>query len=184
MIEAARAQLLVVDVQDRLAPHVAAGVECIRRIRALIQAARRLAVPVLVTEQYPEGLGRTVADLQPLLAPADVCRKVTFAAAHETAARDRVLGLGRPQLVIAGMEAHVCVLQTALSFKAVGLQPFVVADAVGSRTATNRTAALSRLQAEGVRIVTSEMVLFEWLGRAGTDVFRAVLPLIKEVDEG
>jgi nicotinamidase-related amidase len=85
----------------------------------------------------------------------------------------------RPQVILTGTEAHVCVLQTAFGLQAMGFQVFLVADATGSRTPENRNAAIARMQAGGIHVVTTEMVLFEWLQQAGTDNFRALLPLIK-----
>jgi nicotinamidase-related amidase len=179
LIEAARSALLLIDLQERLAPAVAQGEACVARARILLEAARRLAVPVLATEQYPQGLGRTVEALLPLLAPEQVVAKVCFAGAADPAVAAALQALDRSQIVLCGMEAHVCVLQTALDLPRLGLQPVVVADAVASRRAASRDLALARLRANGVEVVDSEMVVFEWLARAGTDDFKALVRLIK-----
>lgn len=179
LIEAARSALLVVDVQERLAPAVSGGAACIGRCRLLIEAAGRLDVPVFASEQYPQGLGPTVSALRALLAPERVFDKICFAGADDERLSAALRASGRERIVLGGMEAHVCVLQTALGLRRDGFAPVVVADAVASRDPANRELALRRLEANGVEVASSEMVLFEWLGRAGTDAFRAIAPLIK-----
>lgn len=180
LLQAHRSLLMIVDIQAALAPAVADGAACIRRSRFLIEAARALDVPLLASEQYPERLGPTVEDLRELIEPERVRPKLAFAASGDPRIRETVLEARRPQLVIAGMEAHVCVLQTALGFRALGLEPVVVADAVASRSPENRERALARMEGAGVPVVTSEMVVFEWLERAGTQAFRTLLPLIRD----
>lgn len=178
-IQRADALLLVVDVQERLAPAIDQGAAAIANVRRLLGAAGRLAVPVMVSEQYVRGLGATLGELLPLPAGAERFEKIHFSCTSEPGFLDRLAAQKRRQIVVCGMEAHVCVLQTVLGLLAAGYAVFLVADASGSRTPANHGAALARAQAAGAAIVTSEMVLFEWLGQAATDDFRAVLPLIK-----
>lgn len=172
--------LFVVDVQARLLPAMADPAAVLSRVALLMRAARRLGVPLLVTEQYPEGIGKTVPELAALVTPAETVEKIHFAFTAEPAVQDR-LGLLAPrrQAVLCGIEAHVCVLQSALGLAAAGWRVAVVADAVGSRRERDRDAGLARLAAAGVTLVTAEMVVFEWLGRAGTDDFRDLLKLVK-----
>lgn len=184
LLRAERSLLMIVDIQTSLAKAVSGGEECIARAAFLIEAARSLGVPILASEQYPERLGQTVDALAGLLDPSAVHPKLHFAGSSDQALRAAVQGVARPQLVIAGMEAHVCVLQTALGFKTLGLEPVVVADAVASRAPSSRERAFVRLQAAGVPVVTSEMVVFEWLEQAGTAAFRTLLPLIRDRGEG
>jgi nicotinamidase-related amidase len=158
---------------------MAGGDACIARCAFLVRAARRLGVPVLASEQYPQGLGRTVPALAGLLDPAEVHAKLHFAGPADPALRAAIEAHGRDQVVLGGMEAHVCVLQTALQLKALGLEPIVVADAVASRDPVNRELALARLRANQVEIASSEMVVFEWLGQAGTPAFKELVALIK-----
>lgn len=179
MLSRSRSVLLVVDVQDRLAPAIHDGGAVLGRIETLLRAAGRLGVPVAATEQYPRGLGRTVAGISALLDPGAIVEKIHFSAAEEPGFVERLRGHDRRQVVVAGMEAHVCVLQTALGLATAGFDPFVVADAVGSRTAADKALGLERLRGEGVRIVSTEMVVFEWLHRAGTPEFKDVVNLIK-----
>lgn len=180
LIDRESSVLLIVDLQTSLAKVVDGAAACIRRTRLLVEAARRLDVPIIATEQYPERLGPTVDTVRTSLEEREIHPKLAFAAGSEAAIRDAVLAHGRPQLVIAGMEAHVCVLQTALGFAALGCQPMVVADAAGSRRPADRDLALARLAGAGVGVVSSEMVVFEWLERAGTAAFKAILPSLRD----
>ena len=179
LLESQRSILLVVDVQERLAPAIAGSEKLVDRISTLLKAAGELDVPVLATEQYSKGLGPTVAPLAGLLPLGSVVEKIHFNAALEPGFVERVRELGRPQIVVTGTEAHVCVLQTTLGLKAAGFDCFLVADAVGSRDPDNRHFGMERMRANGVEIVTSEMVMFEWLRRGATPAFKRVLPLIR-----
>ena len=176
--------LLVVDIQERLAPAIHGLSGVLARTSALIRVARELELPVAFTEQNPKGIGPTLAELRALAPAAPVLEKNRFAATAEPDHLGWIESLGRPQVVVAGTEAHVCVLQTTLGLKQAGLEPYLVRDAVGSRSAHDRDAAICRLTAAGVPVVTTEMVLFEWLEQSGTAEFRAVLPLIKALAAG
>jgi nicotinamidase-related amidase len=179
LLESQRSVLLVVDVQERLAPAIAGGESLLDRVSTLLKAAAELDVPILATEQYSKGLGSTVEALAGLLPAGSVVEKIHFNAANEPGFVERVRGLDRPQIVVTGTEAHVCVLQTTLGLQAAGFDCFLVADAVGSRDPENRHIAMERVRANGVEIVTSEMVMFEWLRRGSTPAFKRVLPLIR-----
>lgn len=179
LIRADSSCLLVVDIQDRLAPVMAEPEKVVGNTALLLKAASRLDVPVLVSEQYPAGIGHTVSELTDLLARGCVVEKMHFSCLGEDAYRRRLETFGRPQAVVAGIEAHVCVLQTTEDLLAAGHDVFVVADATSSRKRSNHEAALERLQSAGARIVTTEMVLFEWLAKAGTAAFKDIIPLIK-----
>lgn len=179
LLSADRSRLLIVDVQERLVPAMAEADAVIRQAGVLMDAARQLGVPVLVSEQYPKGLGPTVVALRERVDAGAIVAKLEFGCAANPELNRRLKADGRDQIVIAGIEAHVCVLQTALGLKAEGLAPVVVADAVSSRTRASHDAALARLAANGVELATTEMVVFEWLGRAGTGAFRAVSKLIR-----
>lgn len=173
LIDADRSVLLVVDVQERLLPAIHAGAEVLEQCLWLIRLARRMQVPVAASEQYPRGLGGSVAAIRDAL-PADAFfEKVHFSCVAGEALRRSPL-FARQQWVVAGTEAHVCVLQTVLELLATGKQVFVVAEAVGSRRPADRELALSRMARNGAEVVSREMVAFEWLRRAGTDFFREV----------
>ncbi|HEU0229385.1 MAG TPA: isochorismatase family protein [Burkholderiaceae bacterium] len=172
--------LLVVDLQTGLLPAIDGRAGLARRCEALARAAHLLDVPVLATEHCPDKIGPTlpaVAGLVDRVVPKthfDATREVGFISA---------LPMGRPKVLVTGTEAHVCVWQTALGLKEAGLDPVLVADCVGSRRPSDRATALRRAAFHGIEVVTSEMVMFEWLESAGHPRFREVLALIKSTDD-
>jgi nicotinamidase-related amidase len=173
--------LLVVDIQEKLLPAMQDPMLVVRNAGILMQSAARLGIPILVSEQYPQGLGPTVAELRHLAPPEAVLAKTAFSCANDPYLRQRLEQLKRPQVIICGIEAHVCVLQTAIGLMASSdaLKPVVVADATSSRTVANRDAGMARLRSDGVEIATTEMAVFEWLGRAGTPEFKELSKLIR-----
>ncbi|WP_374466317.1 isochorismatase family protein [Ferrovibrio sp.] len=179
LLAAPETQLLVIDIQARLLPVMLDGARVMRQAGILLQAARRLAIPALITEQYPQGLGPTMAEVMAEAGDVPVLAKMHFSAASDPAIRSRIEAANRPQIVIAGIEAHVCVLQTALTLREAGRQVAVVVDAVSSRHADSVSVALQRLQAAGAELVTTEMCLFEWLGSAAHPDFKSLSRLIK-----
>lgn len=180
LIDAARSSLLIVDVQENLAPVMAEPRPLYRNCTLLLRGAGILGLPVTVSEQYPRGLGPTMGELVAVL-PEGTPRmeKLDFSCAADAAILARLRGLERPQVVVAGIEAHICVTQTALGLAAAGFSPFVVADACSSRVMANHQLALERLRGAGIGIVSTEMVLFEWLGRAGSAQFKEISALVK-----
>jgi len=175
-IDPHRSALAIIDIQQKLMPAIANGKQVLDNAQRLLEAARLLEIPRVFTEQNPEGLGTT----EPRLTAGEdepVLEKMAFDACRSHGAQ--TLMAGREQLVVAGCEAHVCVLQTVLGLLEVGRQVYVVSDAVGSRSPDNRLAALQRVADHGAEIVSTEMVLFEWLGDAGHPNFRDILALIK-----
>jgi len=169
--------LLVVDVQEKLAPHVHGHQQVISRSAALIRAASLLHIPVIVTEHCPDRIGSTVPSLKGLT--TQVLAKTYFAGTDEPAIGERLLSFNRKQAVVCGMEAHVCVMQTALGLQEAGYQTLLVADAVGSRRESDRDTAIERMRAAGVWVGSSEMTIFEWMGHAGIPEFRELLGVIK-----
>lgn len=179
LLSRGRSCLLVVDVQERLAPAVSDPAPVLRNAGILMRAATRLGVPMVLSEQYPKGLGPTVAQLKALAPEGAILDKISFSCAADEGLRRRFAEIARPQIVVCGMEAHVCVLQSAFGLKEAGYAPFVVADAVASRVEANRDAALARMRAGGINVITTEMAVFEWLSRAGSEEFREVSRLIR-----
>jgi nicotinamidase-related amidase len=180
-IDPARAVLLVVDVQERLwaAMPEDGRAEVQRNVLILVELARRLGVPVVASEQYPKGLGRTVAALDAALAGAERFEKLEFSCAAAPAfgpIRDR---LGRDQWIVVGMESHVCVYQTARDLAARGATVHVPADAVISRSADNRAVGLELCARAGAVVTSTEVVVFDALHAAGSDDFRAMSKLVK-----
>jgi nicotinamidase-related amidase len=174
------ALLLVVDVQERLAKAMAPGALAAleKNTAVLIRAARRLGMPVVATEQYPKGLGPTVAALRELL-PADPMTKMEFSCGAARPIAQEILRTGRRQAVVAGMEAHVCVFQTVRDLLRGGFSVFVVQDAVISRSDANRATGLALCERAGAVLTSTETVLFDLLGVAGTPEFKELTALIK-----
>ena len=174
-IDRGSSALLVVDFQARLMPAIEDGAAAVANARRLLAAADLLGVPVLFTEQNAGGLGATVPELAPS-AETPVLHKMAFDAC-------RAGGLAampdRPKLVVAGCEAHVCVLQTVLGLLDAGRRVHVVQDAVGARRAESKAVALRRMERHGAEIVTAEMVVFEWLATAEHPRFREAVALVK-----
>ena len=179
IIEAHRSLLLAIDLQERLTPAMADLEPVLANGRILLQAAKETEVPVLATEQYPKGLGRTVDPIAALVDPADIVEKVEFSAAANPTLDRRIGESDRPDVVLFGIEAHVCVLQTVLDLRSSGRQVALVRDACTSRQPESAAAAYDRAARAGADVVTTEMVCFEWLRRAGTPAFKAVSRLIK-----
>ena len=176
ILSASGAHLLLIDFQARLMPAIREGAEVTTRAGKLLAGARLMEVPRSFTEQIPDKLGHTVPDLTPQPGEA-VLAKSRFDAVPETGLATHVAPGHR--IVVAGCEAHVCVLQTVLGLLEAGREVAVVADATGSRAPGDHAAALARMGRAGAEIVTTEMVLFEWLGGADHPRFREVIGLIK-----
>jgi nicotinamidase-related amidase len=174
-----QAGLLVVDFQERLLPAMVEKEQVLQNAVRLVHAAALLSVPVFVTEQYPKGLGPTVRDLIQAVSGVPPIEKVSFSAWGAPEFPEALQAKGIREVVLCGMEAHVCVAQTCLDLLDAGLRPFVVADAVSSRTIENRRIGLERMRDAGAILVSTEMILFELLERAGTEEFKQVQRLIK-----
>ena len=170
--------LVVVDVQEKLAATMPDRDELVRRLLVLIRGARILGIPVWLTEQIPEKLGATLAEIREAAGAAPI-GKSTFSCMGCGEFRERVEAAFRRTFLVCGIEAHVCVYQTARDLLQAGLEVEVVADAVASRDPANRGLALDRLARIGVGIASTEMLLFDLLGKAGTEEFRAILRLVK-----
>ncbi len=176
LMNAANSLLLIIDVQEKLAPTMSASREVISGCARLIGAAGSLGVPCLFTEQYPKGLGPTMVDLrQAAEKNAKYLPKTEFSCAKNEAILQEIKNSGRKQIIMAGVELHICVLQTALDLKAARYDVFVVANACSSQDAAQHVLSYQRLLAAGVEVVSLEMVIYEWLEKSGTDVFKEVV---------
>lgn len=184
LMNAGRSQLVIIDVQERLIPAMSEPDAIVSACGFIGQAAGLCSVPVLISEQYPKGLGHTVPDVLTACIRPVVVAKTTFSAVRESRIIDRLRkkrnDQRRDQIVLCGVEAHVCVLQTALELAASGFEVFVVADAISSRHLGSRDVALSRMAHAGVMPVTSEMVVFEWVGDAKSKIFKPISALVRE----
>jgi len=170
--------LVVIDMQERLLPVIGSADSITQRCRFLLEAAGLLSVPIILTEQYPRGLGATVEVLRNAAANAAALEKLQFSAA------DVILkaGLLHPecrQLVLAGIETHICVQQTALDLIAAGWKVTLAADASGSRHELDRSIAISRLQVAGVVVSSAEAIAFEWCRTAEHPAFRQLSALVR-----
>ena len=168
--------LLLIDFQARLMPAIRDADEVTANAGRLLAAARKLEVPRSFTEQNPDKLGRTVPEVAPQPGEA-VLPKMSFDACRTASVADRLTGA--TDFIVMGCETHVCVLQTALGLMQAGHRVHVVADATGTRAQINRDVALSRMARHGAQIVTTEMVIFEWLGTATHPGLRDIISLIK-----
>ncbi len=176
-----RACVLVIDLQEKLLPLVRDRQRVISACRKLLDGVRVFELPVLATEQYPKGLGPTQDTVRIGLEAnrATMLEKPTFSGWAHPAVREALAGLDRPQVVMAGIEAHVCIQQTALDLVAGNYQVYVCADAIGSRGRMDFEFALQRMEHEGVFVTTVESVLFELCGRCDTPRFKRMLEVIK-----
>ena len=176
-LDVARCGLLVIDVQERLIPAIPSGDPVVSQICRLIEAARLLQVPSAATVQYPRGLGPLVAPLQAAFPNPE--EKLDFSAAVCRGVLDVWAQAGRDQIVVTGVETHVCVQQTVLDLIAEGQRPYVVAEAVAARGGRDHETAMQRMRDAGATITTTESVLFEWLGTADRPEFKAISDLVK-----
>jgi len=181
LIDATHSALLVIDVQERLLPAIDDGPACVEHILWLLRVAGRIGVPVLACEQYPQGLGPTHPAIRAELPVGAMAEKIHFSAVaagcHGLGSNSNSNSGVSPaptQYIVCGTEAHVCVMQTVLDLLAAGKQVFVVAEAVGSRRASDKALALTRMRDAGAVVVSREMVAFEWLRRADTALFREI----------
>ncbi len=170
--------LLIIDVQERLSAAMEYGDKVIDNTDVLIKTSKDMEIPILVTEQYPKGLGSTVEQLADNLDKNSTYEKITFTGCIEQVNSD-LKQLGRKKVIIVGMETHVCVLQTARDLLADGYQVFVVSDAVCSRTKQDYRTALELMRDMGAVVTTTEIVCFDLLKKAGTPLFKKVSKLIK-----
>ncbi len=173
LIDARNSTLLVVDVQGKLVPAISGWETLLDQVVWLIRVARRMEIPVIACEQYPQGLGPTHPLIAAELPAGCIAGKLHFSAVAG-ACHGFDHAAGSAQVVVCGMEAHVCVLQTVIELLESGKRVFVVEEAVGSRRDSDKALALARMREAGASIVSREMVAFEWLRRADSDVFREI----------
>ena len=181
-LDADRAMTLVIDVQEKLLPLIDDHRRIVSAGCKLLEGGRPFRLPVLATEQYPEGLGPTDGTLKACLDALDatILTKSTFSAWAEPDVRAAMLRIDRPQVIVMGVETHVCVQQTALDLVSRDYEVFVCADAAGSRSRLDESVALDRMRHAGVAVTTVESVLFELCGRCDTREFKEMLSVIKK----
>ncbi|MFD1007027.1 MULTISPECIES: hydrolase [Oceanisphaera] len=172
LMEPGKAALMVIDVQEKLLPAMPDSEQLQARIQWLISACHAFDTPILFTEQYPRGLGHTLPALTQLVEQPEIVEKMHFSVVAANCLPKHWQHYS--QVIVCGMETHVCVLQTVLELVKAGKEVFVVADAVGSRTEQNRQLGLDRMRDAGAHIVSREMVVFELLQQAGTEQFKTI----------
>ena len=180
-LDADRASILVIDLQEKLLPFIGQRERVVASSRELIDGARVFHLPVIATEQYPKGIGPTEPSVLDALnkSGAKMLEKPTFSACDEPDVIEALRTIDRPQIIVIGIEAHVCVQQTTLDLCAMGYEAFVCADAIGSRGRLDYENALARMRQEGAYVTTVESVLFELCHRSGTPQFKEMLEVIK-----
>jgi nicotinamidase-related amidase len=174
-----RAGLVVVDIQERLLPAIFEKERVVENAVRLIRGAAALQVPILATEQYRKGLGPTVPKVATAIADFAPLEKLAFSACGADGFLSALKARKVSDAILCGIEAHVCVSQTCLELLEKRFRVFVVADAISSRTPENYRLGVERMRAAGAVIVSTEMVLFELLGQAGTAEFKRVLELVR-----
>jgi nicotinamidase-related amidase len=170
--------LLVVDFQEKFRPVIHGWDEALENVVRLAKGCNILGVPVVVTEQYPKGLGETVRELKAIM-KSEPLEKTSFSCMGDEGFREKIKSLGKHQIILCGIEAHVCVLNSALDLKEAGFEVHVVADAVSSRRSSDKEIALERMKQSGVFLASSEMVLFQLLKDAKRPEFREISRLVK-----
>jgi nicotinamidase-related amidase len=180
LMDASKSSLLLIDIQERLLPAMAEPEAVVSKSKILLTAAEQLDIPVMVSEQYPKGLGHTVEALHSKR--ATVIEKISFSCWRDDGIKQQFIKMhdsSRPQVIVAGIEAHVCVLQTCIDMSQAGFAVFAVTDAMSSRKHESEKLAFERMQSNGVQLANTEMVVFELLQKAGTPQFKALSALIK-----
>ncbi len=179
MLDVEKTALLIIDVQDRLYRTMVEKEILAERIEKLIRGIRVLGIPMIATEQYPQGIGPTIPPIAALLTGVPIISKLSFSCCGDPVFIEAFRALNRRQVIVAGIECHVCVHQTTLDLLDQGYEVQIVADGVSSRTAWNRELGLQKMRDEGAKITGTEMVLFELLKTAGTETFREISQIIK-----
>ncbi|MCK9505243.1 MAG: hydrolase [Porticoccaceae bacterium] len=179
MLQLEKCGLMVVDVQGKLARMVHESEKIIANTAILIQACKVLSLPIIWLEQYPQGLGETVPELSLLLADYQPLTKHTFNGCADSAINKAIVASGRQQWLVCGIEAHVCVYQTAMGLLAQNYHVEVVADCVSSRLASNIELALAKLRGKGAEITAVEMCIYELVKDSQSPLFKQILPFIK-----
>ena len=171
--------LVLIDFQKRLFPVMHDGEKLLRNVLKLIQGAQVLQVPILLTEQYPRGLGPTLPEIKELLPDIIPIEKTCFNCCDEEKFNIALAALHRKQVLVAGIEAHICVYQTVVALSGAGYEVQVVADAISSRDPENKLVTMSKLGAAGISPTTVEMALFELLKTGSGDVFKQISKIVK-----
>lgn len=170
---------IIIDVQEKLFPHMNDKEKLEKNIITLIKALNILNIPIIITEQYKKGLGDTLPGLQVSFSEYTPFEKMAFSCCDDIEIMEMIRKYNPTNVIISGIEAHVCVMQTAIDLTEMGINAVVVEDCISSRKLNDKNIALQRLSSEGVRITTSESIIFELLRYSGTEKFKGILKLLK-----
>jgi len=170
---------VVIDIQERLLPHIFQWEQTLQNCLKLIEGLQVLSVPIVVTQQYTKGLGPTDPSIVNRISGFSHIEKITFSCCGEPAFMDKLSSLGKKNIILCGIETHVCVLQTCIDLLEEGYIPVVVEDCVSSRKPDDKAVAIARMRQEGARISTMESILFELTQVSGTETFKNISKLVK-----
>ncbi|CAN5673761.1 hydrolase [soil metagenome] len=179
LLSRSEAVLLVVDVQESFRKHIADFAIMTKNISILVESSKVLDLPVIVTEQYPQGLGNTVAEIKACLGAHEQFDKSCFSCCQSEEFLSGLAKTGRKQVIVTGIEAHVCVSQTVHDLLEKGYIPHIIVDAIGSRSPKNKEIGIEKMVSSGAIMSCVEMALFEMLCKSGTDEFKAIQRLVK-----
>ena len=171
--------LLVIDFQERIFPAIWEHEKLMKNVPLLIEGAKVLGLPVFVTEQYVKGLGPTIPEIVACLNGIERIEKASFSCCDESRFMMELASSGKDQVIVTGIESHVCVLQTVIDLVQNGYHPIVVEDCISSRKPNDKAIAIERMRKEGVTITTYEAILFELLRYSGGETFKAISKLVK-----
>ena len=179
MIKNNEVAAVVVDIQERLLPHMFESEKLLKTNLKLIEGLQVLSVPILVTQQYTKGLGATNPEIAGLIPDFDFTEKTAFSCYAEPIFKDKLDSMDKKKIIICGIESHVCVFQTCCDLLEAGYLPVIIEDCVSSRNQNDKVMAIARMRQAGAIITTMESVLFELTKCAGTDIFKAISKIVK-----
>jgi len=174
-----RSAALIIDVQEKLYPFIFENEILTKNISKLIEGLKIINIPIFITEQYVKGLGPTIAPIANIIGDHPRIEKMAFSCCDEPSLMEGIVVSGKENIIIAGIESHVCVLQTVIDLKSNGYLPVVVQDCVSSRSENDKRMAIERMRQEGATITTVESILFELLRYSGTEQFKGISKLVK-----
>jgi nicotinamidase-related amidase len=174
-----RTVAVIIDVQERLYPHIHENEKLEKNLRTLISGLKILEIPLILTEQYPKGLGSTIPSLKEMLQSFPRIEKISFSCCDEPVFMKSLADSEKKNVLVAGIESHVCVLQTVIDLLNQNFLPVIIEDCVSSRNLNDKRVALKRMRGEGAIISTTESILFELLRVSGTEQFKAISKLVK-----
>ncbi|QXM06591.1 hydrolase [Crassaminicella indica] len=169
---------VIIDIQERLLPHMNSK-ELLKNLTILIEGLKALDIPIIVSEQYTKGLGPTVSKIKGMLEDSENIEKISFSCCDEPKLQEKIDNLNKEWIIIAGIESHICVLQTVIDLIDNGYTPVVIEDCISSRKENDKKIAIERMKKEGAIISTYESILFELCRYAGNDTFKTISKLVK-----